>query len=467
MSTPNVTFRIGAKDTTKGTFNALEGRLKGIQSATSNLFKFELMKKGVEIINKTLKEAAKVDEGVKKSMTQIGDLYRGFQVEMAKTVVNNKEFINSMLSVAKDIAPLVLGALAGVIVTIKKLADIVQIAINGFKMIGRVLKGESIDDLVAHNNQLSSNVLTLDDYTKAFASVPSAIKPVTAELDRNTESLKKNQREMLTVEQMVARMQLQANSPQRRNEENAKAIFEASQEAERKNAEQMGRLNDLITRGIYDATQQGLPSMEPIVIGNLPDLQIPLAEKMRWAIQNQADEIQEVFNQEFGAVFNQSFIDIFQNGSVDEVFQNFVDNVKANLQKGIALMTAEWVKGMIGFTKIQQGFYAFYGKILAAFTKLLSNPFTAAVGALGIAAGLAALSRSLGGQAKGVGGASPSAFSPSPLPVSTTNSVADNRGEATIIIQGGLLDMSDPRQADSFRRALSQLSGRNVIVQGA
>lgn len=466
MSSPNVQFRIGATDTTKKTFDNLESRLKGIQSATSNLFKFELLKKGVEIINRTLQEAAKVDDGVKKQMTQMGDLYRGFQVEVANVVVQNKDFIESMLRVGKDIAPLVLGALAGVIVTIKKLADIVQVAINGFKMIGRVLRGESIDDLVSQNSQLASNILTVEDYTKAFSQVPNAIKPVTEEVNRNTDALKKQRQELLTVDQMVARMTLEANSPRRRNEDTAKAVFEANQEAEKKNAEQMARLNDRITRGIYDATPQALGTLPPIVIGNLPDLQIPLVERMRVAVQAQAGEMQEMFNQEFGTVFQQSFIDIFQNGSIDDVFQNFIDNVKASLQKGMAVMTAEWVKGMIGFTKIQQGFYAFYGKILSAFTKLLSNPFTAAVGALGIAAGLAALSRSLGGQARGVGGPSPSAFSPSPLPVTTTNSLSDNRGEATIVIQGGLLDMSDPRQADSLRRALSQLSGRNVVVVG-
>ena len=39
-------------------------------------------------------------------------------------------------------------------------------------------------------------------------------------------------------------------------------------------------------------------------------------------------------------------------------------------------------------------------------------------------------------------------------------------GEATLIIEGGLLDMSDPRQSDALARALESLSGRRVTIVG-
>lgn len=43
---------------------------------------------------------------------------------------------------------------------------------------------------------------------------------------------------------------------------------------------------------------------------------------------------------------------------------------------------------------------------------------------------------------------------------------AGEGGEGTIIIQGGLLDVSDPRQADALADALNELRGRRVIIQG-
>ncbi len=41
-----------------------------------------------------------------------------------------------------------------------------------------------------------------------------------------------------------------------------------------------------------------------------------------------------------------------------------------------------------------------------------------------------------------------------------------SRGEATIIIKGGLLDMSDPRQAAALANAINQLESRRVIIKG-
>ncbi len=44
---------------------------------------------------------------------------------------------------------------------------------------------------------------------------------------------------------------------------------------------------------------------------------------------------------------------------------------------------------------------------------------------------------------------------------------APSAGAGTIIVQGGLLDMSDPRQADAFAKAVTDLTGRRVIVMGS
>lgn len=75
----------------------------------------------------------------------------------------------------------------------------------------------------------------------------------------------------------------------------------------------------------------------------------------------------------------------------------------------------------------------------------------AAIGGAGAAAGGA-----LGGGGGG-GGAGSTAER-------TQDSTSLGRGEANIIIQGGLLDMSNPEQARSLSNALEQLSGRRVTI---
>jgi len=47
-----------------------------------------------------------------------------------------------------------------------------------------------------------------------------------------------------------------------------------------------------------------------------------------------------------------------------------------------------------------------------------------------------------------------------------TAELEGDRGEALVIVEGGLLDMTDPRQAEAFARAMQDISGRRVVVRG-
>lgn len=63
--------------------------------------------------------------------------------------------------------------------------------------------------------------------------------------------------------------------------------------------------------------------------------------------------------------------------------------------------------------------------------------------------------------ARGVGGVGGGAFGVVP----TGRGLDTGSGEVTIVIPGGLLDMSDPRQADAFIRAMQQVTGRRMTVR--
>lgn len=84
--------------------------------------------------------------------------------------------------------------------------------------------------------------------------------------------------------------------------------------------------------------------------------------------------------------------------------------------------------------------------------------FTAAALAMSALSGAirGAAARTAGGG--GGGGASGAA--------ARTNDLSADRGSGTIVVQGGILDMSDPRQADAFAAAVEQLTGRRIILQG-
>lgn len=66
-----------------------------------------------------------------------------------------------------------------------------------------------------------------------------------------------------------------------------------------------------------------------------------------------------------------------------------------------------------------------------------------------------------GGGGGGGGGLGGGAFS------AQQQEATEQRGEGTIIVEGGLLDMSDPRQAERLADAILTLTGRRIIVMGA
>lgn len=47
-----------------------------------------------------------------------------------------------------------------------------------------------------------------------------------------------------------------------------------------------------------------------------------------------------------------------------------------------------------------------------------------------------------------------------------TGAVSGTQGTGTIVVEGGILDMSDPRQADALARAVNKLKGLKILIEG-
>lgn len=199
-------------------------------------------------------------------------------------------------------------------------------------------------------------------------------------------------------------------------------------------------------------------------IGTLikPDEQISFWEAVRQGILGGVSEAER---------FNQVMADITTN-----TIQAFGDAIASSFRaliEGSQSAGATFASSMLGaIAAVARGFgEMFLGLATAALAQSflpppLGSPSGVAAAAKfgAAAAAMFALSGALSGAAGSIGGGG-SAGASAAIDRGETD-LAGTGGEAVIIIQGGLLDMSDPRQADALADAVNDLDGRKVIVRG-
>lgn len=102
-------------------------------------------------------------------------------------------------------------------------------------------------------------------------------------------------------------------------------------------------------------------------------------------------------------------------------------------------------------------------------TPAAAKHFTSAAKYFAVGAALSAFAGALGGGGGGGGGVRGGGSASSTARDSEEYRKRGNTAQGTIIIEGGLLDMNDPRQADAFTEAVNRLSGegRIVVVRGS
>lgn len=196
-----------------------------------------------------------------------------------------------------------------------------------------------------------------------------------------------------------------------------------------------------------------------------------LSTEERASLETRFAELTELFKVEsekfeqvvfdFAGVISDGFAAMFSGDGLLGGIQNFFSNAINEVGNGFRAFTMQWMKKQAEFILFQQRIYAFYGKLMASLSKFLGNPFTAGAAALGIAAGLSALSRRLGGGGGATGGVSSSTFSDRQRDIAL-----NGQGDSTIYIQGGILDTSNTEQMRALANAIQSLSGRRVRLAG-
>lgn len=155
--------------------------------------------------------------------------------------------------------------------------------------------------------------------------------------------------------------------------------------------------------------------------------------------------------------------------AIQTAFQALVDGSKNAGQAFAEALLAS-------LAQVAQGFGEFFlGRAAGALAEaLLPSNVVTGLSAGGVAsaakftaaaAAMFALSGVLGGLAKG-SSASGGGGSGSIAATQQTNSVTNTQQPGTIIVEGGLLDMSNPQQADALANAITTLAGRRIIILG-
>ena len=151
--------------------------------------------------------------------------------------------------------------------------------------------------------------------------------------------------------------------------------------------------------------------------------------------------------------------------AISGAFQAFVTGAKSAGQAFIGAMV-----GAVATVARKMGEY-FIAQGLAALGLALVPPplgtptgFAAAAKLFAAGAAMFAISGALGGVAAGGGGGG--GGNSSATATTSQQEQLSKAKESTIVIEGGLLDMSDPRQADALAQAIGDLSDRRVIVEG-
>jgi hypothetical protein len=265
-----------------------------------------------------------------------------------------------------------------------------------------------------------------------------------------------------------------------------KVIQDAARDAISEFDTYVGRLTEGVSQGL--ATRGQVAELERYMAawrdalqnGNLPlEKRIQLTNQLRDAQDALLKSAQKLgsFEERMGATIRMAVGELETMEQVvyrlgTETFQAFEDAVANAFQmivegsKGVGAAFAAAMLHAVG--AIARGMGDFYiAKAVGALGEgLLGDPkgFAAAAKFAGAATLFYALAGSVAGFANNVGG---SGSGGGGRAEKRTEQVADKRGEAYITVEGGLLDMSDPRQAEALANALENLTDRRVIIQAS
>lgn len=188
-------------------------------------------------------------------------------------------------------------------------------------------------------------------------------------------------------------------------------------------------------------------------------------EEITEALGDGAKEVEKTISFEFGSALENGLKAAFAGGGISGLFGSFFGELQDAIGAGIAGMVKKWITGTGLFMNIQAKLYAAYGAIMKGFAWMLSNPWTAGIGAVAIGAALYGLTRSLGKSAS-TGTASYAGTGTFNNGNSARMAEGIQQGTATLYIdgRGRYIDTEDPEQLKAFANAFKVATGQGLLI---
>lgn len=429
MADKNISVSINAKDNTKSTLDGIKKNLGGLESAAKSFTAIFAAEKIKQFFTEAIKAGTEADTGLKKSFTQIGDAYRGFQVATARAFLGNESLMSSLKSLILSVGP-------AVIKSFQVIVNTILLVVNGYRQLATVaslawnaIRGKDNADNFKNLNRLAEeSKILLSNYGK-IVTADVSITPVAAP---STGSKAKT---FTAKDTSAARRALgQANTPQ------VSDIV----------AQRVFRGKESITDRI-DVSRDDQEKLAADQKRKLSEAQQSFLEQLQ-AFDAVSQSAISNFAASLGNGIGNAFASAFSGASLGSVFKDFGKVVLSGL-------------GAV-FTQFGQTLISF-GASMLKLRLALTNPITSGPAAIAAGIALVALGGVLGGIANGGGSrgvSSVASFGNGSVYSNTQQGISAGNG-TPIIVKGGFLNLSDPIQAKAFADAVQAVTGRRITVQ--
>lgn len=421
-------LKLTATDNTGNAFNSLNKKLTSVGGAMKGFIALFAAEKVVGFFAESLKAATEYDSASKDTGKRIGDTFKTLQVAIGKTLLSNKDLVDGLLGFANKAIPIIVTGINLLVKAFTAIGSVVATVWRNFvkPFIDQIVKGinylfDQLERLPMIGKSIKAGRQAVSRFVSDAFGESSAM---VAESRANVAAGPLSERTTSTKIPTLAKFSMQAKL----TETFTRSPLKIDPKTIVDNVDVSKAFQDSMNKFADDAIQAYTDAQNRIV-----------------------DAIGQTSNV-LGSAIGDAFSAAFNGDGIGGVISSFGRTMLAG----------------VGSIFVQLGqTYLSYGTIMKGLAKFLTNPFTAGFAGVAIGAALIAMGTALGAVANrstqnvagGVGAQSSQLGS-------MQNVVSDNKqGSATVVIQGGLLDMSNPEQARALADALGTLTNRRVTIE--
>lgn len=422
----NAQINLNATDKTGNAFASLNKKVGTISTAAKSMVALFAADKVVGFFKDSLKAASEYDTVAAKSLKGLDNQFKTFQVAIGSAIVGNKDLVSGLTTIAKVAMPIVV---AGVTSLVKALVGI-----------GSAISSVYGSFIKPFFEQVARGFTTLLNQLEKLPFFGKYVKSARAGVSEFlTSEFKAAEGIVSTAAKNVKLGAIKDRKPGMKGDRSP------------------------LAKRSFGVVQTEDKLVEPVKVDTAR------VEAQQSYLSERIAQLTE----EFAARYNEArdtMVGIVESGSTvlgDALANGFAAAFNGEGIGGVIKAFGKTILAGVGSLFIQLGqTYLAYGGIMKGLVGLLGNPVTAGPAGLAIGAALIAMGSALGAIANGGGKAASRATSASSFTsAGAQRDVANTSSQpATIVIQGGFLDMSDPEQQRRFSAAISDITSRRVLV---